>query len=257
MTRRATIAALAGLLFLSGCVAVPRTTVLLNPEAKTRIKSYRAIAMVPIELEVNEVRLTEMPARLRDLEPGYEAELRALLEKRLQGMGWTLNSPKLDESALGQDNELRFRYAELKQASTLVSRRLYWRGGLPLAEARSIRAGIGGIANVFGARADADGLIFVRAAVVKKSEGMQAKDSFFTLLHALGGSYVRYPVAAAVVEFQFLDAASGEVLWSNVGIRSYFDKVDFEPLVVAMLKEFDLFHPKFGESSPPSSTQAP
>ncbi|HYD50542.1 MAG TPA: hypothetical protein VEB21_19455 [Terriglobales bacterium] len=243
----------------AGCSGVQRTMVRRHPELSQRIDNVRTVAVLPPLVRVQELRLTEAAERQRHLESQMRTEIQERLERLLQGRGFTVVPAHLEESELGQDGVLRFALTELDNSCEMISREVYWKGSLPVAEAFQVRSTLGPMINVFADRAGADVLVRVDTAIAIKSAGMRRKDLFFDILAALAGTVRRTPVAGGVMEVQLLDGTTGELLWANRGGAVYFDKVDIEFLNEQVLGDFDLYRlnePKPEQDAPAAAVEA-
>jgi hypothetical protein len=118
---------------------------------------------------------------------------------------------------------------------------VYRKGALPREQALQCKATMASAVNLFADRAQADAVLFTTMDAATKSAGLRGKDVFYTVLFALGGTYVEAPVAAAILELALVDGTSGELLWSHRVGATFRKSIDPAFLVNLAFAEFPQF----------------
>ena len=125
-----------------------------------------------------------------------------------------------------RDVELRFAYEILKQSHQMALQDLRDTGTIAPGVAVPVPIGVGALANPFARASQANALLIVRYSGFQKSEALAAKQLLSNaLLGAVTGSVQVPQRQGGRLELSLLDAASGEILWtdSNEGEASAVD----------------------------------
>ncbi len=222
---------------IAGCAPQQNlSTIRRHPDYTPGSPPYRKVMLVPPEVRV--MKLT--------FHGDLEAQSERVDEYRMAGSdrlgtwfssnGFSVVDAKLSEAELAED-DLRLAWTEVQAGRSHLVAKAYRKPGLPLGEAWAYRGTMGPRVGLFSERAGAEALAFWDLAVVEKSSGMVAKDTFFVLLHALGGAVVRYPKSFAFLEVMIIDGVTGELLWSNRGIAYFYEGVDVRWFVDQLVED--------------------
>jgi hypothetical protein len=223
-------AAMLALAVASGCSYTP---VRQHPDFASAARKVQKIAVLPPDVEYQLLVLTGDNERLPDEERNVTASLTSTLPGLLEKRGYSVREFSADKlQQAGKD--ANFTLQQVKTAYGEVSKQLYEQGMLTEDEANQFRVSVGPVVNPVAEALEADGLLLVRYAGFKKSDGLIAKEVVSgALLGALTGVVVIPAPTGASMEMALLDAATGDVLWANRGAGNAALLVEKLPLTGA------------------------
>jgi hypothetical protein len=213
----------------SGCSSTMRKA----PDFEERRARIESVAVMPADVEVLEHAFKGSGKRLREDEEIVRLNLVSMAARVLSEQGVDARKANLDEPALKEKPELRFKLTQIQEAFAREMGEAYEKETMRRSKAFQSRHSLGSDVNVFSDRAQVDGLLFVRVKGVRESEGQRKFGLFLdTLIGVTTGAWPD-PASgeAAVVQIGLVDGTTGDVLWSDMGTAMNFDGMSMEKTI--------------------------
>jgi len=227
--------ATAGLLLLAcaGC----HTSMRRAPNFDERLARIASVAVMPPDVEVFEHAFKGSGRPLREDEAVVRFNLASITTRVLAGQGMTARRADLEESALREKPDLRFRLTQMQEAFAREMGEAYQDETMRRSKAFQAEHSLGPDVNVFSDRDQVDGLVFVRVKGVKESEGQRRLDFFLDTLIGITTGVWEDPGSgeSAVIQIGFVDGTTGHVLWSDMGTSPDFDGMSMEKTIERMI----------------------
>jgi len=226
----------AALLFVacSGCYSTMRK----HPQLEERRARIASVAVIPPDVEVIEHAFKGSGKRLREDEDRVRGNLASLTMRVLEDQGLTAKRANLEEPALKEKPELRFKLTQVQEAFTREMGEAYQREMMRRSKAFKAEHSLGPGVNVFAEHAQADGLVFIRMRGFHESKGQRGMDYTLAVALAVATGVYADPGSGegAVVQVGLVDGATGDVLWCNMRRATDLDGMSMEKAVQRMMK---------------------
>jgi len=228
--------AAAALLFVacSGCYSTMRK----SPRFEERRARIASVAVMPPDTEVIEHAFKGSGRRLREDEDRVRGNLALITTRVFVDQGLTAKRANLEEPALKEKPELRFKLTQVQEAFAREMGEAYQEETMRRSKAFKAEHSLGPDVNVFSDRDQVDGLVFIRVKGVRQSEGQQKLGFFLDTLIGITTGVWDEPGSGenAVVQIGLVDGTTGDVLWSNMAQTMDFDGMSMEKTIDRMIE---------------------
>lgn len=203
-------------------------------ERRARIGS---VAVMPPDVEVIEHAFKGSGRHLREDEERARFNLTSITTRLLADQGVTAKRAGLEESALREKPDLRFKLTQLQEAFAREMGEAYEKEMMRRSKAFQSKHSLGSDVNVFSDRAQVDGLVFVKVKGVRESEGQRKFGFFLDTLIGITTGVWEDPGSgeAALVQIGLVDGTTGDVLWSDMGTAMNLDGMSMENTIERMI----------------------
>ena len=207
------------------------------PNFDARLARIASVAVMPPDVEVREHAFKGSGSQLRQEEDPVRFNLASITTRLLAEHGITAKRAGLEESALKEKPDLRFKVTQLQEAFAREMGEAYQDESMRRSKAFQAQHSLGPDVNVFSDREQVDGLVFVRLEGVQQSEGQRKLAFFLDTLIGITTGVWEDPGSgeSAVVQVGLVDGTTGDVLWSDMGRAADFDGMSMENAIERMI----------------------
>jgi hypothetical protein len=235
---RASSRRIAGLVLVLLACAGCYTTARRAPNFEKRRARIRSVAVIPPDVEVIEHAFKGSGRRLREAEDQVRLNVALMTARLLTERGVAAKQASLEESALKEKPDLRFKLTQMQTAFAREMGKAYQHETMRRSKAFKSEHTLGPSVNVFADRDQVDGLVFVRVRGVRQSEGQRSFVLFTDTLFAVATGVWQDPGSgeAAIVQIGLVDGTTGDVLWSDMGRTLDLNGMSTQRAIKQMIK---------------------
>lgn len=201
-----------------------------HPTLEDQLSKIDRIVVAPPEVTIELVKFAGNNERLTEKEATITSQLQSVAQQGIEAHDFTLVDFDFNAVALNDDT---FAFdLEQVRASYLEADQVLYTTALSKDKVRTVSASVGSIINTVGSKTEADAVLMLTYAGVKKSGGKMAQEYISSVLLSILTGYYVIPVSeGAAIKVALLDAVTGDVLWANKAVEQSIGTANFKKLM--------------------------
>jgi hypothetical protein len=209
-----------------------------HPQFEERRARIASVAVMPPDVEVIEQAFRGSGKPLREDEDRVRFNLASIAARVLVEQELNAKRANLEEPALKENPELRFKLTQIQEAFARVMGKAYRREHVSRSTAFKVEYTLGPGVNFFANHAQADGLFFIRMKGGSESKGLRRLDFALDTLSGVATGVWPDPESGerAFVQVGLVDGTTGDVLWSDMARAEDLDGRSMEKAIERMIE---------------------